>query len=529
MKRLFAFLLVFTMLCSIANAAMILEYDGSEHNYTGSVYELVVNGEKVETPLEPIIFNDRALVPVREVFEAMGAKVTYIGDTREITIELSDTLITMQIDSKYIFADGERKVFPDGVVPMLIAKKGESAKTMVPVRFASENLGMDVVFDGAKGIIYINNPEQTKPKPITTITSVKASYNEEDEVTIKVSLSEEAEKIGELTMIKSSGVLYLDVFGADYSCSHNISVKKGAVGAVRLGQHDEYTRIAIDTDEAKSYYKKLSNDKKVLTITVTGEGNFEDEPIESPSASPSAKPSASALPTAKPSPTPTPKPTPTPQAHLTGEKIVVLDAGHGGSDPGAIGTFDGDKYQEKAVNLAVAKKVKALLEKEGIHVEMTRTSDSYLTLSERSDFANKLGAAIFVSIHSNANESADINGLEVFYSKSNNSDRYALTSKKLAGDIYKNLITATKASQRGVKTEEWYVTRTSEMPAVLIELGFITNNEEAIKLYTPSYQDSLAEAISDAILSNIKTVKIPPQPKTAAEATVKEQASDENE
>lgn len=516
MKRLVALLLSFSLMMT-ADAAMILEYNGSQHNYTGSVYKLIVNGAAVSTPLEPIIFNDRALVPVREVFEAMGAEVGYVPDTREITISMGDTFALLQIDSEYVFVNGTRKTIPDGVTPMLIAKLGESAKTMVPVRFVSESLGMNVIFDGNNGLIKINNPAQntpeyTEPAHTSVITKVSAAESD-DSVTISVEFDEETTDIGELVFIKSSGVLYCDISGAGYEVSNNIAVSKGAVKAVRLGAHEGYTRVAIDTAGADGYYKKLSADGRILKITVSGSG-------ESTSASPSPSPSPSTSPSPSPSPTPTPAPTPTPEAHLTGEKIIVIDAGHGGSDPGAVATHDGDEYREKNINLAVAKKVRDILVSNGIRVEMTREGDTYPTLTERSAFANKLGAAMFISIHSNSIENRpDVDGIEVFYSKTNNGTGYGVTSKTLATAAYKNLIKNTSATARGVKTEQHVVTRTSEMPAILIELGFITNKDEALKLYTPSYQDLLAEAIAAAVIDNLGDVKIPPVTATTKTST----------
>ncbi len=526
MKRLFALILALTTFSMSANAAMILEYNGEQHNYTGSVYSLIVNGRAVSTPLEPIIFNDRALVPVREVFEAMGAEVTYVTKTREINITLGHSYISMQIGSEKVSINGDRKTIPDGVVPMLIAKLGESAKTMVPVRFVSESLGMNVVFDSARGQIRINNPAQSTPEyvPSSLITDIKTS-KADDEVTISITLDSPPEKIGELVFIESSGVLYVDIYDTDYSTSNKITVNKGAVTTIRLGEHDDYTRVAIDTSGATHFYKKLSSDGSLLKITVAGESNSE-QPDDSPS--PSTSPSASPAPTA--SPTPTPKPTPTPESHITGEKIIVLDAGHGGSDPGAVYTHDGVEYKEKVVNLAVAKKVYNILTQNGIRVEMTRSGDTYPTLSERSDFANKLGAAMFVSIHSNSfPNNTDVKGIEVYYSKTNNGDRYSLTSKALATDVYKNLIKNTSASQRGVKTEQHLVTRTSEMPAILIELGFITNKGEAANLYSEEYQDLLAGAIAAAIIDNIDEVQIPPVAPRSVETEGTESETNENE
>lgn len=528
MKRLIALLLVLSSFMTTAHAAMILEYNGGQHNYTGSVYSLMVNGKSVSVPLEPIIFNDRALVPVREVFEAMGAVVTYIPATREITVDMGEIYVSLQIDNKYAFVNGNKKEIPDGLVPMLIAKLGESAKTMVPVRFVSENIGMNVIFDGANGVIKVNNPSQYVPEEDKV--QVKDNYirrisasQVDDEVTLSITFEAPITKLGELTFIKSSGVLYCDVYDTGYKTSNNLSINKGAVKAVRLGEHEEYTRIALDTSGSEGYYKKLSSDGMNLKITV--KGTMPQVPDTPATSTPTNKPTSTPTTSPSTSPTPTPTPTPTPEAHLKGEKIVVLDAGHGGYDPGAIYTHDEVDYQEKVINLAVATKVQELLTAQGIRVEMTRDGDTYPTLTERADFANKLGAAMFVSIHTNSIENNnDANGIEVYYSKTNNSDRYGLTSKKLATDVYKNLIKNTSATQRGVKTEQHSVTRRSEMPAILIELGFITNKEEILKLSSSEYQELLAGAIAAAIIDNMGTVQIPPlpMPSPAAEDIITE-------
>lgn len=533
MKRIAALLLALTTFSVSASADMILEYDGGQHNYTGPVCSLIVNGKPVKTPLEPIIFNDRALVPVREVFEAMGAEVLYVNKTQEINITMGTSYISMQLGSEFVQVNGSQKTFPDNVKPMLIAKVGENAKTMVPVRFVSENLGMNVVYDGARKQIRINNPAQSTPEyvPTSQITAITTTTNADDSVTVSIKLDSPAQKIEELTFIEGSGVLYLDIFDTSYTTSNRITVNKGAILSIRLGEHENYTRVAIDTSGATDYYKKLSADGTLLKITVDGMRKADAEtPSPSPTQSPPTSPKPSTSPKPNTSPTPTPAPTPTPEAHITGEKIIVLDAGHGGSDPGAVYTHDGAEYKEKTINLAVAKKVRDILTAKGIRVEMTRSGDTYPTLTERSAFANKLGAAMFVSIHSNSfPTNNDVNGIEVYYSKTNNGERYSLTSKKLATDVYKNLIKNTSASQRGVKTEQHVVTRTSEMPAILIELGFITNKDEAENLYSPAYQDLLAGAIASAIIDNMDEVQIPPlELKTAETEGIEEVTDDED-
>ncbi len=540
MKKLLAFLAVFLMFSITASAALILEYDGKKHNYTGAICDLEVNGESVETPLHPIIFNNRALVPVREVFEALGADVTYISGSQKIMIEFDDTFITMQIGSPYVFVNGVREAIPDGVVPKLIAKEGEYAKTMVPVRFVSETLGMTVNYDAENTLISIFSPDFNnktdknednfnnngdKEEIITPVTpdkvysttaiSLDISSSDDDaeddtivDVTITVKMSDPIEEISEIKRVGESGVIFCDIFDADLSDFEDTVVDLGPVAKVRFGIHDEYARIAIDPNVVDDYSVSLSSNKTKLTITITGckerdEIKTEEDDIIIDDDEDKIE-------------------------KIEG-KIVVLDAGHGGTDPGAVYTHGSVTYYEKTINLAVAKKVKALLEKEGVTVKMTRTGDSFLELSDRSAYANSLGAVMFVSIHSNSFPSnEEVNGIEVYYARTNNSDSYGITSYNLANDIYNNLIKNTSATKRGVKTAQHLVTRTSKMPAVLIELGFITNKTEAANLTSSSYQDLLAQAIAKAILRNIDSVEKPTVVSNSLDEDAVEATSEKN-
>ena len=145
---------------SIAQAAGIqLQYDGADHLYTGNVYNLYVNGSEIRAAMEPIIFNDHALVPVREVFEQVGATVDYTGETRCVEIQYRNTYMRLYINDNCAYINGRKTNIPDDVVPKLINKPGGLTKTMVPVRFISESAGMDVEFDGASGSIYITEPD----------------------------------------------------------------------------------------------------------------------------------------------------------------------------------------------------------------------------------------------------------------------------------------------------------------------------------------------------------------------------------
>ena len=184
-------------------------------------------------------------------------------------------------------------------------------------------------------------------------------------------------------------------------------------------------------------------------------------------------------------------------------KIVYLDAGHGGYDPGA--SYFG--ISEKSLTLAIQSRVKAKLEAEGYQVVTTRTSDTYVDLTDRSRAANASESDIFVSIHINASGSSASQGIETYYyqpyaeypSRINatyhaNPIRLSM-SDTLANAIQSSLINATGAQNQGVKRQTFAVLRETTAPAVLLELGFLSNPQEAARLNTSAYQETLANAI----------------------------------
>ena len=190
-------------------------------------------------------------------------------------------------------------------------------------------------------------------------------------------------------------------------------------------------------------------------------------------------------------------------------KVVYLDAGHGGYDPGA--SYFG--ISEKSLTLAIQSRVKAKLEAEGYQVVTTRTSDTYVDLTDRSRAANASESDIFVSIHINASGSSAAQGIETYYyqpyaeypSRINatyhaNPTRLSM-SDTLASAIQSSLINATGAQNQGVKRQTFAVLRETTAPAVLLELGFLSNPQEAARLNTSAYQETLANAIMAGIKS----------------------------
>lgn len=174
-----------------------------------------------------------------------------------------------------------------------------------------------------------------------------------------------------------------------------------------------------------------------------------------------------------------------------GALLVVVDAGHGGKDQG---TCEGD-ILEKDINLAVAKMLAEYLTESGADVILTRREDEKMDLEERAKLANRENADLFISIHCNYYEdSEEIRGLECYYKEDSTEGR------ELAERIAGKFDGVDEVENRGTKTADYRVLRKTDMPAVLVELGYLSNGEECGKLADKEYQKLLARKIAEAVL-----------------------------
>lgn len=218
-------------------------------------------------------------------------------------------------------------------------------------------------------------------------------------------------------------------------------------------------------------------------------------------------------------------------------KVIVLDPGHGGKDPGAERAHG---LQEKHIVLSIAKKLRERIKQElNVDVLLTREDDSFVSLKERTAFANANEADLFISIHTNAAENKKAHGIEVYYlSEAKNDESRAaqalensvveefegeealqdytqadyvisdliqsaqlIESINLAYKFQNNLILESEARDRGVKSANFFVLRGAFMPSVLVELGFISNKDEGKKLNSDEHQDKLVESMFYGIKS----------------------------
>lgn len=178
-----------------------------------------------------------------------------------------------------------------------------------------------------------------------------------------------------------------------------------------------------------------------------------------------------------------------------GTRKVVIDAGHGGSDYGAIR----NGINEKDITLDVAKRVEALLKKEGYAVKMTRTSDVYVSLQGRCDISNAYDPDIFVSIHVNSSVRPEITGIETHY--------YHQESMSLAQTLHSSLASNINSKNRGLFKSKFYVINHTTAPSILMEIGFISNDGERAQLVSEKRKQDTAKAIAEGVKNYFKQNK----------------------
>ncbi|MDJ0580876.1 N-acetylmuramoyl-L-alanine amidase [Crocosphaera sp.] len=181
-----------------------------------------------------------------------------------------------------------------------------------------------------------------------------------------------------------------------------------------------------------------------------------------------------------------------------GRVLVVIDPGHGGKDPGAVGLGG---LREVDVILPISLEVSQLLKQQGVEVMMTRNADYFVSLQGRTAMANRARANIFVSIHANAvgGGRSNVSGMETFYAG----------NRQLADAIHRSILrNVTVARDRGVKRARFYVLRTSRMPSALVEVGFVTGTVDNARLRDPAYRSQMARAIALGILDYIRQKRL---------------------
>ncbi len=490
MKRLFGLFLTFLMTMMLlaapaASAANEIYYDGEWHTYIGSFFNLKINNETVNCEVPPIVFNDYSVVPARDIFEKLGAEVLWNAENEQVTVNYGNMQIILYINNVTAYKNGIAEKMP-------IAPKIINAKTMIPVRYVAESLGFGVDFDPATDTIFISaNGVATKPPVNNTNSLILQSYScltGDSGFTAVLNFSAETIKFNSFTLTGPDRVV-VDIAGAKMDASiQNSEPNSAVVSKVRFGQHEDSLRVVFDLTGVQGFH--VSQSGKVLTITIGGSGTT----------------------------TPEKPPVVTPNPPSEGDDIVIapsrsitIDPGHGGSDPGACFTDEnGTLWRETDINLAVALKVRDILEANGVRVVMTRTTEKDVVRRTRPELANSEKTALFLSVHTNSVDGSEAaNGIETWGSLETSKPLAGVTDKSFAKNVQDAVIKQTNAHDRGLKNSvELTVLKYSVMPSILIEVGFITNTNERGNLFHDGYRNKLAQGIAEGVLKTFSDMGV---------------------
>lgn len=439
------------------------------YSHAAADTHIILDGKEIVQPTGAKAENidSKVMVPIRVVSESLGYSVDWKQQSQTVTISKDNTAIQMIVGKKKATVNGSNV---DLDAPPLV-KKGT---TLVPLRFIGEQMGLKVGWNNTTKTVTLvtqnsgsgngtttppssgNQDGDTEQEGLVLVNGISFSDNRFIIATSGLTKPNVFTMTGpDRIVIDLPNTAFADSFSQGHALDNNQNgqlVVDGDpdVSRVRYSLFDNSSstiRFVIDLSSAKGY--SVQNDSGVVLIDLNNQSG-----------------------------------TPAPPVGGNGKKVVVIDAGHGNQDPGAIGVTG---KREKDFNLAMALKVEALLKKESkIDTILTRSDDTFLALKERVKVAQDINADIFISIHANSGPVA-ATGVETFYSRS--------VSKELANVMHKYLVKSSGLKDRGVKMASLHVTRETTMPAVLLEGGFLSNKSDEAVLFTETFQNNVAKGI----------------------------------
>lgn len=463
-------------------------------------HAIYLDGQELEQPgaAQAGLVNGSVMVPIRIISEGLGYEVGWEKQTETVTIKQDERLLQLFIDNPKAVVDGSEVDL--SAPPML-----QDNTTLVPLRFVGEQMGLKVSWDnetksahlysesGGSGGGVVSGGASTPPAgegEAVPQQPVKQPDNPGGGNAGSQADNDHSE--GDLSAISSlSFTENRLMISADRPVAPNVfkmtDPERIVIDIPNAKFADEFMdalpldatsqgQLAVEgyPEVAKIRYALFSNDPSTIRIVidlnesrefaVTNENGslFVDLTLEAA----------------------TPPVIPVIPARPDGKRLVVIDAGHGGKDPGAPSITGG---REKDFNLAIALRVNELLQQETeIITVLTRSDDTYPTLDERVQIANDLQADIFISIHANSG-STTATGTETLYTRD--------VSIPLADTVHKYMIEATGLNDRKVKHQNLKVTRETTMPAILLEAGFLSNPQDDAVLKDPAVQDRIAAGI----------------------------------
>ncbi len=570
MKKAIFCILMFCALLVFQNnvfaaQTMNLNYDGKTSKYSGTQYKLIIDSETVKTDFPGIVFNKVTMFPLRAVFEHLGGKVTWNSKTQVMDITYNEM--------KLQFKNNDNKAKINGKTILLSAPaKKINDRLVIPTDFFKNIADHTLVTDDKAKTITIStigsvkniSSKNSNEKDIVTITinnfkGYEAQrHTNPNKIVIdfkNVKSSKEVQTIKtNLNLVKGISVLAVDTNSTrielELEGMENFSVEKLKDGCQIIVQKPINADFGYTNNFDRVYFSlkgiKLANVNSTITNYFKDEYDIENNKYTMiiPASSPiSLVDETFNINDALVNSIKVFRDKETSDTHIVfntkkefkfftsynekrnqteinlltpakdDELLVVIDAGHGGQDPGA----SKNSAVEKELNLAIALKLEKLLKENNIKTFMLRQDDTFVGLYDRPYIANALNATLFISIHNNAIDSSKVSGTETLYYPEQEGDTF-FTGEKFAKIIQELLISnLNSVDRKTVERPGLVVLKYTKMPSALAEIGFVTNLSEAKKLLSEEYQQKTSKALCDAIVKSLEQIKIEKEAKATLE------------
>jgi N-acetylmuramoyl-L-alanine amidase len=471
-----------------------------------SEIKILMDNKPLELDVLSIMEDDQIFIPARNIVEALGGRITWFPALKLLAINIDNHIVRLVIDELSLEMDGK-------IIPLKTPAKIIDNRVMLPLEVIKIITPVEVEWDNQAKTLSINT--------IRPYLLKVRSYSDSDKTRIVIDLSEKTEfKANKLT---NPDKIFIDIMGSILKLEDTfkeIEINDGILKTVRTAQfNEEITRVVFDLyQEVKYNIFSLTDPDRVVIDMFRSEKKSE--------------PLLETLP-------PKPEEKPISEPRVTGKRVVIIDPGHGGSDPGAIGPTG---LKESEVTLKVALHLEELLKKAGIPTYLTRYKDDFISLEDRTNFANQKNGFVFVSIHANStlNNRPTAIGTETFVlssqyigaSAKDVADRENRAIKahpevdadlaSIIGDleesanikysfdfadiVQKELVKYLKLENRGVKQAPFVVLKGVNMAAVIVEIAFISNPQEEKLLKNNEFSQKTAQALFDAIIYYIKNI-----------------------
>lgn len=462
--------LLFTMFASVGHAA-------------APPPKLFLDGKQLNSDVDPVIENGSTLVPLAILSEGLGYEVEWEQSIKKVTVKKDSTVIELIIGEAMIKVNDVIMETP--TKPKLIDNR-----TMVPVRLVGELLGLTFEWDGTERRVLMYSEAVDPVEPVDP----EAPTEQPDGATDPDTDSGQSLPAGYITGITMDEHSVITIAHTDVQKPIKPLLLEEPKRLVFDFQNTTFlppikgeTVVQVADNPHLTYFKyaQFSASPQIARLVIQISDDSGYVLSESENAFHIALLPASEVPVLEP---PVEEP---------GTEVydIVIDAGHGAKDPGALSKSL--NRWEKEFNLSAALLLKAELEKnKRIRVHMTRSDDTFLELADRIKFAEDLKADLFISIHANSYDNTSVSGSETYYYRDN--------SKPLADLLHKYVVKGTGLRDRGVRKAAFKVIKETTMPAVLIESGYLSNAGDAKALFDKSVQERFAAEVANGIIDYLK-------------------------